>query len=122
MNHSSVLIISDDTEFARTIAARWQSELHVPEITLATSDVWRPASASGHDLVIIGPVRNGKLASILASVSTSPDTAAVYVADEGRKVAGTGNKPRRLRILRGTVAMAVGYGSPIAQQRASADG
>ena len=86
MNHSSVLIISDDTEFARTIAARWQSELHVPEITLATSDVWRPASASGHDLVIIGPVRNGKLASILASVSASPGTAAVYVADEAKDV------------------------------------
>jgi len=86
LNPSSVLIVSDDTEFARTIAARWQSERHVPEITLATSDVWRPASASDHDLVIIGPVRNPKLAAILAAVSTSPGTAAVYVADEAKDI------------------------------------
>jgi len=40
LHHSSVLIVSDDTEFARSVAARWQAERHVPEITLVTSDVW----------------------------------------------------------------------------------
>lgn len=84
--HSSVLIVSDDTEFARTIAARWQAERHVPEITLATSGVWRPASSSGYDLVIVGPVRHGKRSSILLDVSASPGTAAVYVADEERDI------------------------------------
>jgi signal transduction histidine kinase len=84
--HSSVLIVSDDTEFARTIAARWQAERHVPEITLATSDVWHPASSSGYDLVIVGPVRHGKRSAILSAVSSSPGTAAVYVADEERDI------------------------------------
>jgi hypothetical protein len=83
---SSVLIVSDDTEFARMIAARWQAERRVPDITLATSDVWRPASGSGYDLVIVGPVRHGKRSSILSDVSTSPGTAAVYVADEERDI------------------------------------
>ena len=57
---SSVLIVSDDTEFARTLAARWQAERHVPEITFATGSVWHPASASNHDLVIVGPVRDAR--------------------------------------------------------------
>ena len=69
MTASSVLIVSDDTDFARTLTARWQSERHVPEITLVTSSVWHPASASNYDLVIVGPVRNGSPAAILAAVS-----------------------------------------------------
>jgi signal transduction histidine kinase len=84
--HSSVLIVSDDTEFARSIAACWQAERYVPEITLATSDVWQPASNSGYDLVIVGPVRDGKKSSILKDVSASPGTAAVYVAGEERDI------------------------------------
>ena len=87
MNHASVLIISDDTEFARTIAARWQAERLAPDITLVTSDVWHSASASPCDLVIIGPVRNGKLSSLLSSISALPGTAAVYLADEEKDIA-----------------------------------
>jgi signal transduction histidine kinase len=83
---SSVLIVSDDIEFARMIAARWQAERLVPDITLATSDVWRPAGISGYDLVIVGPVRQGTRSSILSDVSTSPGTAAVYVVDDEREI------------------------------------
>ncbi|MGD0955515.1 MAG: hypothetical protein ABR953_01620 [Candidatus Acidiferrales bacterium] len=82
MNDASVLIVSDDTEFARAIAARWQTERHVPGITLVTGDVWQPVTGLGYDLVIVGPVRNGKLPLILAAVSASSGTAAVYVAEE----------------------------------------
>jgi hypothetical protein len=87
LNHPSVLIVSDDAEFTRTIAARWQSERHVPEMTLVTSGVWHPSTASNHDLVIIGPVRHGNSAAILAAVSGSPRTAAIYFAEEERDVA-----------------------------------
>jgi signal transduction histidine kinase len=85
---SSVLIVSDDPEFARTIAARWQSERHVPEITLVTSDVWHSASLVGYHLVIIGPVRDGpeKLNAVLAIVNGAPGIAAVYVAGEQRDI------------------------------------
>jgi hypothetical protein len=82
LDHAGVLIISDETEFARTIAARWQSERFVPEITVVASDVWRPGSALGCELVIIGAVRDEMLASILAGVNGSPRVAAVYVTDE----------------------------------------
>lgn len=82
MNYPSVLIVSDDTEFARTIAARWQSERYVPGMTIVTSDVWLATSSAGHDLTIIGPVRDGKRSSILVGASAAPGAAAVCVADE----------------------------------------
>ena len=79
LNQASVLIVSDDTEFARTVVARWQAERHVPEITLATSDVWHAASTLNNELVIVGPVRDGKSSAILSSLDTSGGKAAVYV-------------------------------------------
>jgi signal transduction histidine kinase len=86
LSASSVLIVSDDPEFARTIAARWQSERHVPEITLVTSGVWHPASASDHDLVIIGPVRDGNSAAILSAMSASSLTAVIYFAEDEKDI------------------------------------
>jgi signal transduction histidine kinase len=84
LNHSSVLIISDDTEFARMVAARWRAERRVPEITLVTSDVWRPAGATGYDLVIAGPVHEGRLPAILPALASASGTAVICVAEEGR--------------------------------------
>lgn len=86
MNHSSVLIVSDDTEFARTVAARWRAERQIPEITIVASDVWRPSSVSSHHLVIVGPVRSGKRSSILSALDGAAGVAAIYVADDEKDV------------------------------------
>lgn len=80
LSRASVLIVSDDTDFARTVAARWQSEVQVPGITIVTSDLWRAASCAGYDLSIIGPTRDLKRASILAA-SVNPALATLCVAD-----------------------------------------
>jgi signal transduction histidine kinase len=83
LTHSSVLIVSDDTEFARTVAARWQAERRVPEITLTTSDVWQSSAAEGYNLVIVGPVRDHKITAILSALNASSTTAAtIYVSTE----------------------------------------
>jgi hypothetical protein len=86
LSQASVLIVSDETEFARAVAARWQAERHVPEITLVTSDLWHPSSGTGYELVIVGPVRNGKSASILSSLDANPSTAVVCVAEEEKAI------------------------------------
>ncbi len=86
MSQPSVLIISDDTDFARTVAARWQSERHVPEVTLATSDLCHSNGLFACDLVIVGPVQTGKLHSIISASGASRCTAVVHVpggADDG---------------------------------------
>ena len=87
MSHAGVLIVSDDTEFARMVAARWQAERHVPEITIVTSDLWQAASGSGYDLVIVGPVRSGTSLAILSSLDAIAGTAAVYIPEEEKDLA-----------------------------------
>jgi hypothetical protein len=82
LNRASVLIVSDDTEFARTVAARWQAERYVPGITIVTSDVWHAASSADYDLSIIGPTRDPKRAAILTSASATSGSAAVCLAEE----------------------------------------
>jgi signal transduction histidine kinase len=99
VNPTSVLIVSDDTEFARTIAARWQSERYVPEITLLTSDVWNSSSAIGHHLVIIGPLRPAKHSSIFSQATASPDTAAIFIADDQKSFASFESQYPQLHIL-----------------------
>ena len=87
MSQASVLIVSDDTEFARSVAARWQAERHAPEVTLVTSDLWHASSGNGYDLVIIGPVGHGKSASILSSLDANPSTALVCVPENEKDIA-----------------------------------
>lgn len=87
MSHANVLIVSDDTEFARTVAARWQSERRVPEITLATSDVSQAGTADGYHLVIVGPVRDGQASSILSALIAYPGTASLCICADAREAA-----------------------------------
>jgi signal transduction histidine kinase len=85
LSYASVLIVSDDTEFARTVAARWQSERRVPEITLTTSDVWQAGAADGYNLVIVGPVRDGRISAVLSALAAYPGTATLCVSGDARE-------------------------------------
>ena len=78
----SVLIVSDDPEFARAITARWQAERHVPEITVVTGSIWHPASAAQHDLAIVGPLREASPSAILSASNASLHPAAIYFAED----------------------------------------
>ncbi len=83
---ASVLIVSDDPEFARTLAARWQSERHVPEITVVTGSIWHAASAASHDAIIIGPLRESDSGAILHTTKTSSRAAAIYFAGDAKDI------------------------------------
>jgi signal transduction histidine kinase len=87
LNHSGILIISDDPEFARAVAASWQTARHVPEVTVATSDVGRSSPGSGYGVVIVGPVQNGRLAGILSELEFSQGTVTICVADDEKACA-----------------------------------
>jgi hypothetical protein len=84
LSHTNVLIISDDTEFARSIVARWQSERRLLEITVTTGDLWRAQSAGNCNLVIVGPLQTTSPSGILSALNAYPATAAIYVSNEGR--------------------------------------
>jgi signal transduction histidine kinase len=62
------LILSDEPEFARLLTACWQAERHAPGITVLGSELWKDHEAVPHDLVVVGPVREGKLPGIFGSL------------------------------------------------------
>jgi signal transduction histidine kinase len=78
LRQANVAILSDDAEFARLLTACWQAERQAPGITVLNSALWREQDAPPHDLVVIGPVRQGKLTSMLRSLD--PATAVILCA------------------------------------------
>jgi signal transduction histidine kinase len=68
LRSASVLILTDETDFARLLTACWQAEKHAPGITVLGSDLWRDHEPLPHDLVVVGPLRDGKLTGILRSL------------------------------------------------------
>ncbi|MFY9530994.1 MAG: hypothetical protein WBC04_16405 [Candidatus Acidiferrales bacterium] len=97
MSQHNVLIISDDTEFARSLMARWQAERHVPAITLVSSEVWHRASPPGYELVIVGPMRDGNAGAILSALDfTVP---AICVAEDQRSALSLHNHFPQLLVI-----------------------
>jgi signal transduction histidine kinase len=71
VQHSpNVLIIADDTGFARDLSGRWQMERNAPAITVVTTELFHAAADVECDLVMVGPVRQGRLPNLLKRVDT----------------------------------------------------
>jgi signal transduction histidine kinase len=64
VNHPTVLVISDDVEFSRSITARWQAERNVPAFTMLSGDLW-PRSVDNFEVAIVGPLRRELLSVII---------------------------------------------------------
>jgi signal transduction histidine kinase len=64
----NVLILTDETEFARLLTACWQAERQTPAITVLASDLWKEHQDTPHDLVVVGPLRDVKVAEILGAI------------------------------------------------------
>jgi signal transduction histidine kinase len=75
LRHANVLILTDETEFARLLTACWQTERQAPGITVISSGLWRENDVPSHDLVVVGPVGEGKLTRVLRSLD--PATAVI---------------------------------------------
>jgi len=68
VDHSQVvLIIADDAAFPRDLIGRWQLERTVPGFTVMSTELLNRASGV-FDLAIVGPVRNGRLPTLLKSI------------------------------------------------------
>jgi len=82
LSRPSILIISDDPEFARMVTASWQAGRSLPEITVATADIWTPAALAGYSLVVVGPVSNGRLRNMLSAFDSARAAAVISVVDD----------------------------------------
>lgn len=78
MRNSSVLILTDETEFAGLLTACWQAERQAPVITVLGGDSWNQHRESPHDLVVVGPLHEGKLSDVLRALE--PATAVILCA------------------------------------------
>jgi signal transduction histidine kinase len=68
LKNAEVLILTDDSEFARLLSSCWYTEREAPSITVLNSDLWKAQDAEGYDLVVVGPVGAGKLSQTLAAL------------------------------------------------------
>jgi len=76
LRHANVVILTDETEFGRLLTACWQAERQAPNITVLNSDSWREQDAApAHDLIVVGPVGEGKITNVLRSLD--PATAVI---------------------------------------------
>src|SRR5213083_2409126 len=78
LRHANVVILTDETEFARLLTACWQTERQAPGVTVLNSDSWQDQDAPAHDLIVVGPIHDGKLTSVLRSLD--PSTAVILCA------------------------------------------
>ena len=68
MRHASLLILTDDAEFARLLSACWQAERQSPRITVLSSDLWAEKQHGAYDLVVVGPIEQSKVSGILRAI------------------------------------------------------
>jgi len=64
VDYPTVLVISDDAEFSRSITARWHREGKVPTFTMLSGNLW-PRSVDNFEVAIVGPLRREELALVL---------------------------------------------------------
>ena len=100
MKDSSVLIVSDEIEFGRTVAARWRAEVQSPEITLVTGDIWESVNVPGHDLVIIGSVRERVGRNIFSALKAASAQATIYVSREEKDAASIRTEFPQVLVMR----------------------
>jgi signal transduction histidine kinase len=95
---TNVLILTDDAEFARLLTACWQMERQLPGLSVMTSELWTARESVAQDLIVIGPLKDGKLADALRSIP--PNTAVILCASpEAQEMALLRKKyPRLLHV------------------------
>jgi signal transduction histidine kinase len=71
VEHPTVLIISDDVEFSRSVTARWQAERNVPTFTVLSGDLW-PRTVDHFEVAVVGPLRRELLSLIVEPLHSTP--------------------------------------------------
>src|SRR5580692_9848069 len=80
MTPGQILIVSDDSEFVRSLVARWRMEKDPPAITAVSTGVSRQASSSGYELIVVGPLRD--CSALPEGPTLDPDSVVCAVGDD----------------------------------------
>ncbi|HEX7288364.1 MAG TPA: hypothetical protein VF532_19425 [Candidatus Angelobacter sp.] len=92
----AILIITDDANFARDLPARWRLEKTLPAITVMSTELMKEPAEGSVDLVIVGPVRHGRLVAVLRAVETGPHATICVVSTPAQLKSLKADHPRLL--------------------------
>lgn len=81
MKTASVLILTDDSEFARLLSSCWRTERRPPAVTVLDTQVWKAQDAGVYDLTVIGPNAEENVSAILSRLN--PSAAAILCNASG---------------------------------------
>jgi hypothetical protein len=88
----SVLVVTDDVEFSRTVMARWQMERHVPAFTMVNSSLLNGSLEGRFGLAILGPVGGGRLQKVLSTCASANAPVILLASDAESAALGTGTE------------------------------
>lgn len=83
MKQPTVLIISDDAEFTRTVVNRWQTERSVPAFTIVSSGVSDGAGKAAFDVAIVGGLRTEVVLATLKALDSGARAVIAVIKDAG---------------------------------------
>ena len=98
MKTANVLILTDDSEFARLLSSCWRTERRPPSLTVLSSQVWQAEGAESYDLTVVGPVAQGSLPAIFSRLSPHAATILCTVSDSREILQLRSRYPRLLHI------------------------
>lgn len=101
MDAPTVLIISDEVDFSRRIAAQWQAERSAPAFTVLSSELWPRFAVDVFDVAIVGELRR-ELLSVVLEPLHSTGQPIFCVSQDGATAQLVRQRWPRISILRRT--------------------
>lgn len=93
MNQPSVLLVSEDPEFARALMMRWQSERVLPGFVVMAGETAHTPMAA-FDVAVVGPCRAVRLEAMLAGLEPAGRTLLHLYRDEQQIAAARQRYPQ----------------------------
>jgi signal transduction histidine kinase len=98
VDQPSVLIVSDDAEFSRAVAARWQTERSLPAFTLMSGDLCHGFDPAAFEMAVVGAVRSSVLSSVLLTLNPAVKPV-LFVSDNAQAGQAVRNEQPRALVL-----------------------
>jgi signal transduction histidine kinase len=92
VDQPTILIISDDVEFPRTINARWQSEVNLPAFTVMKADLCRDLDETSFELAVVGAIADESVPAVLDALA-SAQKPAIFVCHDPERIRERTRRP-----------------------------